>query len=80
MLLNLGLHGYKTVIPKAFTRATLDTRIYVELPEEKRLPGLLCAKVDRLGRPYVALLKKALEGLKQAGHLFQRHNTEVLIA
>lgn len=78
MLLNLGLRGFKTDIPKAFARAELYARVYVEQPEGKHLPGLLCPKVDRLGRPYVALLKKALEGLKQAGHLFQRLNTSAL--
>ena len=71
MTLNLGLKLRKTEVPKAFTKAKLDVTMYVEQPEATKLPGVLCSKVDKNGQPYVALLPKALEGLKQSGNLFQ---------
>jgi hypothetical protein len=78
MTLNLGLKLRKTDVPKAFTKAKLDVKMYVEQPEATKLPGVLCSKVDKNGQPYVALLSKALEGLKQSGNLFQSLNTKVL--
>ena len=79
MLLVLKLIPKKTDVPKAFTRADIDYTVFVEQPEPKRLPGLMCSKKDKHGRYYVALLHKALEGLKQAGNLFQGLNTATLI-
>jgi len=78
MALNLGLKLRKTDVPKAFTKAKLDVKMYVEQPEASKLPGVLCSKIDKNGQPYVALLSKALEGLKQSGNLFQALNTRVL--
>ena len=79
MLLTLRLEHKKLDVPKAFTRAEVDREIYVEQPEPSRLPGLMCKKKDKHGKYFVARLHKALEGLKQAGHLFQRLNTEALL-
>ena len=78
MIMALGMHGRKFDVPKAFTKADIDSDIWVLQPEERRLPGLLCKKKDARGRPYAGKLHKALEGLKQAGHLFQTLNTETL--
>lgn len=79
MVLELKLMARKTDVPKAFTKADLDMKIYVEQPEEKAHAwDILCPKRDKEGRSYVALLYKALEGLKQSGHPFQRLNTTVL--
>jgi hypothetical protein len=75
----LKLQSRKFDVPKAFTRAELDTKLYVEQPEARLLPGVLCSKKDKNGQYYVALLHKALEGLKQAGNLFQRLNTTTLV-
>jgi len=72
---SLGRQMFPT---KAFTKANLDVKMYVEQPEASKLPGVLCPKVDKNGEPYVALLSKALEGLKQSGNLFQSLNTRVL--
>ena len=71
----LGLLTRKADVPKAFTRATLDCTIYVEQP----VPGILCRKRDKHGNYFVCLLHKALEGLKQAGHLFQKLNSSTLL-
>ena len=78
MTLTLGLKLRKTDVPKAFTKAKLDVKMYVEHPEASKLPGVLRSKVDKNGQPYVALLSKALEGLKQSGNLFQSLVTRVL--
>ena len=79
MLLQLSLIGKKTDVPKAFTRSAIDATIFVEQPEPKHLPGLMCPKKDKHGRYFVGLLHKALEGLKQAGNLFQGLNTKTLV-
>ena len=79
MVMQLMLLPKKTDVPKAFTRAAIDTKMFVEQPESKHLPGLMCPKKDKNGRYYVGLLHKALEGLKQAGNLFQSLNTDALI-
>jgi len=78
-IMMLGLTALKTDVPKAFTRAEIDEEIYVEQPEAKKMPGLLCKQRDKNGNLFVALLHKALEGLKQAGHLFQKLNTNTLL-
>ena len=75
----LGMKTRKFDVPKAFTRAALDTRLYVRQPESKRLPGLMCSRKDKHGRYYIGILHKALEGLKQAGNLFQKLNVDTLV-
>ena len=44
MIMALGMHGRKFDVPKAFTKADIDSDIWVLQPEERRLPGLLCKK------------------------------------
>lgn len=44
MIMSLGMQGRKIDVPKAFTKADIDSDIWVLQPEEKRLPGLLCQK------------------------------------
>ena len=78
LTLTPGLKLRKTDVPKAFTKAKLDVKMYVEQPEASKFAGVLCPEVDKNGQPYVALLSKALEGLKQSGNLFQSLNTRVL--
>ena len=77
--LMLNLLPRRADVSKAFTRATIDTKLYVRQPEPDKCPGLLCKKKDKHGRYYVALLNKALEGLKQSGFLWQTLNTKILV-
>ena len=67
----LNLFTAKADAIKAFTLADLDRELYVE-----QMPG-----IDIPGKPrerFVALLHKALEGLKQAGFLWQTMHTEFI--
>ena len=68
----LELHTAKADVTKAFTLADLDRELYCE-----QMPG-----IDIPGYPrdkWVCLLHKALEGLKQAGFLWQAKHTKFLL-
>ena len=80
IILLLKLRPRRGDVSKAYTRAKIDADLFVEQPEPTKSPGLLCKKKDKYGRYYVAKLYKALEGLKQSGHLWQALNTSILIS
>ena len=67
----LDLHTAKADVTKAFTLADLDRELYCEQMPCIEIPG-------KPRSEYVCLLLKALEGLKQAGFLWQAKHTKFI--
>ena len=67
----LNLNTAKADVTKAFTLADLDRELFCE-----QMPGIEIP--DKPRSDYVCLLLKALEGLKQAGFLWQAKHTKFI--